>query len=164
MKIQSKLNEYLRNDKIKYVCTFLILGILSWVLQKKEVQASAVVNEMKPIDHLLGDGQIAAPIELSNSEAIDGLMDQNAFVNLYSLHPQTLKANTKVATRVRLARSPKDQLRFFVILNESELQKLMQKEGPFYAVLQNRHRTGPTHINDSNKIVKINSFITVGEL
>ncbi len=159
-----KLKEYLKSDKIKYISVFIILGVFSWLLRTQESQAAANTDEMTAIDQLLGDGQIAAPIDLSNAEAIDGLMNQTAFVNLYTLHPQTLKANTKIATRIRLARSPKDPSKFFVIINESQLQKLLIKEGPYYAVLQSRHHKGPAEFNEKTNPKIQESFQSVGEL
>jgi hypothetical protein len=165
MTIRLKLQEFLKNEKIKYLSVFLILGGLSWIMREKEKSPLTEVNEMTAIDQMLGDGQIAAPIDLNNADAIDGLMDKTAFANLYSIHPQTMRANKKVATRVRLARSPKDPLKFFVIINENQLQQLLNKEGPYYAVLQNRHRRGPARFMDDNLTSKIqNQFQSVGEL
>ncbi|MFN9068389.1 MAG: hypothetical protein ACK5V3_14235, partial [Bdellovibrionales bacterium] len=143
----------------------LVLRLLSCFLREHDNPITTEVNETKAIDQMLGDGQIAAPSELINAVAIDGLMDKTAFANLYSIHPQTMKANKKVATQVRLARSPKDPLKFFVIINENQLQQLLNKEGPYYAVLQNRRRSGPAQFADENSISKIKyQFQSVGEL
>ena len=160
-KIPSNIISIAKNEKFQFTIIFLVVGILTWLMNKPEPQPPTVESEMFAIDKLLSDGQMAAPIELSNADSMDALVDRVALVNLYSLHPQTLKANQKVASRVRLARSPRDSSRFFVILTEKDHQKLIEKEGPFYATIQSRHSRKPTQFVESTIDNRSNNSIQI---
>lgn len=125
---------------------FLILGLTAfcvlYLILYRQTHTSS--NEpAKPVDHVQADtfipaGYVLVPIQLENKQAIAGLVDQFAVVDLYALNTTT-QLNELVAEKVKLLRAPLDPNQFAVLLKGDKARELLQLDGRFSVVLQNRH-------------------------
>ncbi len=128
---------------------FLILGltafcILYFVLYRQ--MHSGVAEAPKTVEKVQADtfipaGFVLVPIKLENNQAVSGLVDQFAIVDVYAVSATT-QLNELVAEKVKMLRAPLDPNQFAVLLKDDKARQLLQLNGRFSVVLQNRHVVG----------------------
>lgn len=152
MKIRSEFKKWLSDDRVRFSCLFLMLGIISWIWQRPEPTALPPLVQNFEIDQSLPDGLSASTVDLVNSDAISAMIGANAIVDLFTTEPQTLKPNRKVASRVKLARSPGDHERFFIVVSDEHLKQILQFPGPYFATVQSRKRRDTQILQEAAKV------------
>ena len=114
------------------------LAVLSSLLQSflKEKPAPLSLDEMIP------EGSVLLPIEIDNSGDIIHLIGSYGVIDLYSYsHGSGLPQNL-VGRALKVIPTKTEENRFAVIAPETEVSRLLEYEGPFYAVVQNPKKTG----------------------
>ena len=99
----------------------------------------------KNIDTYIPEGFVLVPVELSNSPSLTGLLADRGVVDLYTGDPTQRKAE-KVATGVKIIRSPRDPSFFAVLAPEDQAPFLIQRFQAFHAVIQNPMYKKKSHI------------------
>jgi hypothetical protein len=150
---------------------FLIIGltafcVLYYVLYRQMHTNESVAPktfEKVQADTFIPAGFVLVPIKLENNEAVSGLIDQFAVVDVYANNPSS-KMNELVAEKVKMLRAPLDPNQFAVLLKDEKARELLQLNGRFSVVLQNRHVVGAiTEVQetlDSNKSHRLNELHT----
>jgi hypothetical protein len=151
MKIQFDIKKWIADDRIRFSALFLMLGLISWLWQKPETNAFVTPPPTPEIDESLPVGLSAATVELVNNQAISAMIGSTAIVDLFTTESQTLKPAKKVARRVRLARSPGDAERFFIVVSEDHLREILSHPGPYFATVQSRKRKDTLIVTDTVK-------------
>lgn len=128
---------------------FLILGLIAFcvlyfILYRQ--MHTGLSEAPKPPEKVQADtfipaGFVLVPIQLENTEAVSGLIDRFAVVDVYAINPST-QLNELVAEKVKMLRAPLDPNQFAVLLQDEKARELLQLNGRFSVVLQNRHVIG----------------------
>lgn len=143
MEMKQKLKEYASNEKIRFSMIFLFVGLLSflWSRNGNTSDPALTYQEEKELDELIPEGFALLPIELINKEALSALIGETAFIDIYTLQSQTMNPNKKIATRMKLIKSPKNPDQFAIIISESRTLDILKYPGPYFATIQNRKNT-----------------------
>ncbi len=153
--------EKIRNLKVDtkiYLAAFIILGLISFLLNfKKEEAPKPVAQPEAPnsVDTFIPRGFVLVPIELANAESLSSLVsDMGGVVDLY-LPGTEKKRNIKVASRIKLLRAPLNPNQYAVLIKESDSSNLLSVTGPFIAVVQNPDSKGTELAQTKKSSVKI---------
>lgn len=140
---KQKLKEYGQNEKIRFTLLFMFIGLISyfWSANAEISKVGPTIQEEKELDELIPEGFALLPIELVNKEALSALIGETAFIDIYTLQSQTLNPNKKIATRMKLIKSPKNPDQFAIIILESKTLDILRHPGPYFATIQNRKNT-----------------------
>lgn len=125
---------------------FLILGltafcVLYFVLYRQmnsDLKEAPKTIEKVQADTFIPAGFVLVPIKLENNQAVSGLVDQFAIVDVYAVSATT-QSNELVAEKVKMLRAPLDPNQFAVLLKDDKAREILQLNGRFSVVLQNRH-------------------------
>ena len=93
------------------------------------------------IDTLIPEGFVLLPIDLSNTEALDGFLHSKGVVDLYTGDP-SYSHSEKAAAAVKIIRSPHNPNRFAVLVPEEKAPFLIERFKSFYAIIQNPSKKG----------------------
>lgn len=152
--MNSKLKELINNDKVRLTSAFVVLGIISFLFsQKSETTIEQMPQKQVEIDELIPEGYFLLPLELTNREALVSMIGDTSIVDLFTIHPQTLNPQKKIASRVKLIKSPKNPDQFALLLEESNTMDILKYSGPYFATIQNRKNRKsafPKKIENSN--------------
>lgn len=127
---------------------FLMLGVatvLSYFFHQpstnKEIQK--VNNEPeKSLDTYIPIGKNLLPIEIANAEYLDPLIGPDGgVVDLYQVANESNRG-VKIASRIKIVRSPNSTLSFSAYITDEQTQQIMNFPGPFRAVVQNPNAAG----------------------
>ena len=154
IKITTWLKENKKVWQIWHILLFL--SLMFTVMQKKKPTES--LPERADVDTLIPEGFVLAPVELSNGPSLDGLLDSKGVVDLYTGDPIKQKAE-KVASSVKILRSPLNPKYFAVLVPENEAKFLIQRFQAFHAVLQNPGQKRKAVIRDLHRQKKRRSVI-----
>ena len=143
MEMKQKLKEYAGNEKIRFTVIFLLIGFISyfWSFSIKSSETTATYQDEKELDELIPEGYALLPIELVNKEALSALIGETALIDIYTLQTQTLNPNKKIASRMKLIKSPKNPDQFAIMISESRTLDILKHPGPYFATIQNRKNT-----------------------
>ena len=137
--MNSKLKELVANEKIRFTAIFVILGLISFLFsQKTEAPEEQAQQKQVEIDELIPEGYFLLPLELTNREALVSMIGDTSIVDIFTIHPQTLNPQKKIASRVKLIKSPKNPDQFALLLKESNTMDILKYSGPYFATIQNR--------------------------
>ena len=106
---------------------------------QKEAPPPPSVSEMIPKNFVL------LPVQISNSEDLDGLMDSYGVLDLYSISAETGRTGDRAASGLKVlisGDSSDDSLRFAALIPGDQVSLFFEHQGPFYAVLQNPEKQG----------------------
>lgn len=137
--MNSKLKELIANEKVRFTTVFVLLGVISFLFsQKADLPVETTPQKQVEIDELIPEGYFLLPLELTNREALVSMIGDTSIVDLFTIHPQTLNPQKKIASRVKLIKSPKNPDQFALLLEESNTMDILKHSGPYFATIQNR--------------------------
>lgn len=152
--MNSKLKELIKNEKVRFTAVFIMLGLISFLFSlKTEAPAEQTPQKQVEVDELIPEGYFLLPLELTNREALVSMIGDTSIVDLFTIHPQTLNPQKKIASRVKLIKSPKNPDQFALLLEESNTMDILKHSGPYFATIQNRKNRKsvfPKNRQDSN--------------
>jgi hypothetical protein len=108
-------------------------------------------------DTYIPKGFVLIPIELANYESVSALIDQFGVIDLYAGAPQ-MAGSVKIASRVKMLRAPLNPHLFAILVPENNSSEIMKKNGPFWAVVQNRASTEDVKAAKPAKTVHIEYY------
>ena len=142
-----------KNKTTVYLWLILIMiSLVITVLQKTKQTKPTLRGEIKNIDTYIPKGFVLLPVELSNGPSLEGLLSERGVVDLYTADP-VQKSAYRVATAVKIIRSPQNSAYFAILVPEQEASFLIQRFQSFYAVIQNPLKIG-TKIQPLSKVNK----------
>lgn len=121
-----------------FVIMALLVGLTSWG-QKAEMQSAP-----ESADTVIPAGYVLVPIQLENQDSISSLMGEYGVVNLFLSAKITGHSQIKVGKRLKLLRAPLNPDQYAVLVPEEESGKILEAQGPFFAVLQNPNESKAT--------------------
>lgn len=119
----------------------MALGLITYFVSHEEPKVVEVAAQAPDLDELIPAGHVLLPIELVNREALASIMGATAVVDLLTVNPTTMSPQTKIASRVKMIRSPKNPDFFALLIEESESSQILSKPGPYFALIQNKKQT-----------------------
>jgi hypothetical protein len=108
---------------------------------KAESSASVAADTFIPA------GYVLVPIQVANYESVDSILGKFGVVDLFASSLKKSARPEKVAGHVRILRAPLNPSQFAVLVPEIEAPRLVQREGPFFVVIQNPKETGMAFVN-----------------
>lgn len=118
--------------------SFLIFTAFSLLYSfLKTPEATASAPQKVYADTYIPKGFVLVPIELENFDSVSALIDQFGVIDLYAGAPQAT-GSVKIASRVKMLRAPLNPQLFAVLVPEKDSTAIMKRQGPFWAVVQNR--------------------------
>ena len=143
MKLKLDFEKIWQNEKLKFSVLFLGLGILSyWVSREPAQRPKEDLEPTVQIDSLIPAGFVLLPLELVNRDALSSIVGSTAVIDLFSVNSQTLNPAKKIASRVKIIRSPRNPDQFALLIPEQETHSIFRQAGPYFAVIQNRATRG----------------------
>jgi hypothetical protein len=118
-----------------FVIAFLVMGLL--VLLAGAGQNVEKEKSPDSADTVIPAGYVLVPIQLENQDSISSLMGEFGVVNLFLSARVTGHGRVKVGQRLKLLRAPLNPDQYAVLVPEEESGKILEAQGPFFAVLQN---------------------------
>jgi hypothetical protein len=88
-------------------------------------------------DTVIPAGYVLVPIQLENQDSISSLMGDFGVANLFLSAKVSGHGRVKVGQRLKLLRAPLNPEQYAVLVPEEESGKILEAQGPFFAVLQN---------------------------
>jgi hypothetical protein len=132
---------------LAFVIMALLVGITS-LGQKAEMQSSP-----ESADTVIPAGYVLVPIQLENQDSISSLMGEYGVVNLFLSAKITGHSQIKVGQHLKLLRAPLNPDQYAVLVPEEESGKILEAQGPFFAVLQNPNESKATNWTKKKKTV-----------
>ncbi len=150
----SKLKEFF----FKKSQIFSVIGLIVFLLASffntrtqpsEEKKQSGPVNESP--DTIIPKGFVLVPIELKNAESLSALIENFAIVDLYIASLSSKAKGQKVGHHLRLLRAPLNPNTFAVLVPDGEASRLINGNGPLFAVIQNRDQSGHGSMEKNQK-------------
>ena len=149
-----KIKTWIKENKKAYQI-WIILILISFIFTLlQHTDKNKESKSTKNLDTYIPEGFVLMPVELSNGSSLDGLLESKGVVNLYTGNPSRQQAK-KVATAVKIIRSPRNPSHFAVLIPENKAPLLIQRFQAFHAVIQNPMQKKKTSIQPLNKKRKI---------
>lgn len=141
-----------------FVFMFLFFMVIYGYSSYKPENKANPAQKMLTADTLIPKGYVLVPIELTNIQAIAGIIDGYGVIDVFIGKTETTQSK-KVLNKVKILRAPLDPNSYSVLLPDALAKTFMEYSGPFFAVVQNKSETTTTHDVDQNisktKTVKI---------
>ncbi len=147
------IKKIIKNEKWLLSFLFLALGGISYMVSHAE-EAPRASHAPPELDELIPPGQVLLPIELANREALSAILGTTAVVDLLTLNPSTMSPQTKIASRVKMIRSPKNPDYFSILVDEKSSLQILNKPGPYFAIVQNKKQAN-SNVLQTKKIKKV---------
>lgn len=141
LKVKTWLKENKRTWQIWII--FILLSLVFTFLQHKDKNIQ--ITNTQNLDTYIPEGFVLMPVELSNGPSLDGLLANKGVVDLYTGDPARQQAE-KVATAVKIIRSPRNPSYFAVLVPENKAPLLIKRFQAFHAVIQNPEKNRKTTI------------------
>ncbi len=141
----------IKNEKLILCGIFAALGLVTFVISAEEKVEVAPRVELPELDELIPAGHVLLPIDLVNREALASIMGSTAVVDLLTVNPTTMSPQTKIASRLKLIRSPKNPDFFALLIEESQSSQVLEKPGPYFALIQNKKQTRSNFYKDKKQ-------------
>lgn len=119
------------------VYIFILFGFIAFVLQQSDSVKESKENSTQVsegVDTFIPQGYVLIPLEISNLEALQGLLSEKGVVDLYFLNEGK---SIKIGSRLKMIRAPLNPRLFAVLVKENESSSILKFPGPFHAVVQN---------------------------
>lgn len=144
MKIQNWIEQNKKMWRMFLVLIFIsvVFSFLQYTHKTKQITTT------QNLDTYIPEGFVLVPIELNNSSLLDGLLKSTGIVDLYINNTQSIK---KIASSVKIIRSPRNPSLFAVLVPENKADILIQQIQPFHAVIQHPHQHQKTSFRIVNK-------------
>lgn len=148
MKQKFDLKQTLKNEKLRFSVLFLSLGLISYLVSRPDQPAPSIGQEVVQLDNYIPEGYVLLPLEILNREALSSIISATAVIDLFSVNPQSMNPSKKIASRIKLLRTPRNPEQFAILVKESETSLILQTSGPYFAVIQNKSRGGDKLIKE----------------
>ncbi|WP_413582601.1 hypothetical protein [Bdellovibrio sp. HCB288] len=147
----------LKFDHRLLIIGFIILGAMAFFNRSDEpVDAPVIESKPQSVDTFIPRGHVLIPLELANSEALSSIIgDMGGVVDLYLASEEKKSGGILVASRVKLVRAPLNPDQFAVLVKEADGGKILQRNGPFTAVVQNPEARGANLARENKSNVRI---------
>jgi hypothetical protein len=135
MMFLDKIAKSIKENKFVFFGLVVLVAVnlsLSFNTKKKDIEAPLQADTVIPKGHVL------LPISLSNIESIKGLIDQFGVIDLY-VAATSETASRKIARRIKILKAPLNENEFAVLVSEQLAEKIMNSNGIFTGVIQNRY-------------------------
>ncbi len=143
MRLKHEYRQIWQNEKIRFSLLFIFLGLISFFLSKTNNRdMHDKVQEVVQLDELIPEGLVLLPLDLVNREALSSIMGSAAVIDLFTVNSQTLNPSKKIASRVKIIRTPRNPDQFALLVKEHETIQILNQTGPYFAVIQNKSRKG----------------------
>lgn len=135
------LKKMIKNEKATLCGLFIALSLITFFVSHEEEKIEAPAIKVPDLDELIPAGQVLLSVDLVNREALASIMGATAVVDLLTVNPTTMSPQTKIASRVKMIRSPRNPDFFALLVEESASTQILSKPGPYFALIQNKRQT-----------------------
>lgn len=157
MDIKTRLTQSLQQHKYFVFMFFFFIFVYIYTTVGKE-SAPAQQEQLLTVDTLIPNGYALVPVELENIAAIASLIEGYGVVDIY-LGKSSARTSKKIFQKVKILRAPNNPHAYSLLLPDHLSSVLMQYEGPFFAVIQNKSEASSNpsveHSVQTKKTVKI---------
>jgi hypothetical protein len=148
------LKKIIKNEKLVLCGIFIILGLITYIISREEDKTQVAQAQVPDLDELIPAGYVLLPVELVNREALASIMGSTAVVDILTVNPTNLSPQTKIASRIKIIRSPKNPDFFALLVEENASAEILSKPGPYFALIQNKRQTN-SNFYKSKKQTKV---------
>lgn len=136
MDYKNRLQQSVQQNK--YFVFMFVFFIFVYIYTTFENDSTASAPEkMLTVDTLIPNGYALIPIDLENIAAIASVIEDYGVVDIYTGKSNT-KNSKKIFQKVKILRAPHNPHSYALLLPDHLSSVLMQYEGPFFAVIQNK--------------------------
>ncbi|AZZ37782.1 hypothetical protein CIK05_13565 [Bdellovibrio sp. qaytius] len=157
MDIKARLKQSLQQHKYFVFMFFFFIFVYIYTTVGSDVKPAAQ-EKLLTMDTLIPNGYALVPIELENIAAIASLIEGYGVVDIY-LGKSASGRSKKIFQKVKILRAPNNPHAYSLLLPDNLSSVLMQYDGPFFAVIQNKSETSANPAIDEHvqtkKTVKI---------
>lgn len=114
----------------------LVLSVLWTKLVYSEKEFTAKEEASFSADTFIPKGHVLIPIEVANAQGLADVLGETGVVDLYATTAEGRRSG-KVASHLKIVRSPVDRSMLSVLVPESRAYEVLQHPGPFYVAVQN---------------------------
>lgn len=137
MDIKARLKHSLQQHKyFVFMFFFFIFVYIYTTISSEETQIRG--EKLLTVDTLIPNGYALVPIELENIAAIASLIEGYGVVDIYIGKTNGFRPSKKIFQKVKILRAPNNPHAYSLLLPDHLSSVLMQYEGPFFAVIQNK--------------------------
>ena len=158
MDIKTRLTQSLQQHKYFVFMFFFFIFVYIFTTAGKD-SAPAQQEQLLTVDTLIPNGYALVPIELENIAAIASLIEGYGVVDIYLGKSNNSRHSKKIFQKVKILRAPNNPHAYSLLLPDHLSSVLMQFDGPFFAVIQNKSETSANpsveHSVQTKKTVKI---------
>jgi len=144
------IKSWVSNNKTTCLIWFSVFSLSFIFTLLQQPNKTENNSHIKSLDTYIPEGFVLMPIELINGSSLDGLLEQKGVVDLYTGHPGQKRVD-KVASAVKIIRSPMNPLYFAILVPEDKASLMIQRFQSFYAVIQNSEQQKQAVIQPLNK-------------
>lgn len=145
------LKKLLKNEKLILCGVFVALGLITFFISHADEKKDLPRIELPELDEMIPAGFVLLPVELVNREALASIMGSTAVVDILTVNPTTLSPQTKIASRIKMLRSPKNPDFFALLIEENASMEVLSKPGPYFALIQNKKQMNSNFYKDKKK-------------
>ena len=157
MDLKNRLQQSLQQHKY-FVFMFLFFIFVYIYTTLGNSSAPTAQEKMLTVDTLIPNGYALVPIELENIAAIASVIEGYGVVDIY-VGKSNARTSKKIFQKVKILRAPNNPHSYALLLPDHLSSVLLQYEGPFFAVIQNKSESSanPSVIEavQTKKTVKI---------
>lgn len=139
------IQKILKNEKAILCAIFVALGLITFFVSQEEEKVEVQAVQSPDIDELIPAGFVLLPVELVNREALASIIGATAVVDILTVNSTTMSPQTKIASRIKMIRSPKNPDFFALLVEESASADILDKPGPYFALVQNKKQTNSNY-------------------
>lgn len=135
MDIKTRLKQSL--EQHKYFVFMFFFFIFVYIYTTVDSDSQPAKEKLLTVDTLIPNGYALVPIELENIAAIASLIESYGVVDIY-LGKSNSRNSKKIFQKVKILRAPNNPHAYSLLLPDHLSSVLMQHDGPFFAVIQNK--------------------------
>ncbi|MES2803682.1 MAG: hypothetical protein V4654_14415 [Bdellovibrionota bacterium] len=135
MDIKTRLKQSLQQHKYFVFMFFFFIFVYIYTTLGSDSQPAK--EKLLTVDTLIPNGYALVPIELENIAAIASLIESYGVVDIY-LGKSNARHTKKIFQKVKILRAPNNPHAYSLLLPDHLASVLMQYDGPFFAVIQNK--------------------------
>ena len=129
------LNRNPQRKPLFALIAFLILGVIVAVMSATAQPPPLHDAETIELSTFIPKNYTLIPIELKNSEQLEGVLGSHGIVDLFqSVHSGS--SSLLIAKRLRIIRAPLNPHAFAVLVRDEEAHRILSRSGPFVASLR----------------------------
>lgn len=153
-KIIQKYFLKVRWDQNKKIILFFGLGLLLIMAANFFENSDKNLTKKFHLDATIPEGYVLVPVPIVNADSISSMIGRYGVVDLF-LSQNGLKSK-KIISKVKIVQASDDLNSFAVLLKEDQSQKILNYNGPFFAVIQNPTRKSQETFQSGKQTIVIN--------